>query len=227
MGGRNHQPCNIYLRESTSLSRALSLAMAHLELANVALEDELLRELDCSSYDWDGATILSSLQASYDALGVASNAIQNLRRKMYDTGFEDLPILRTVELFSLGRMMEADGLVIGSDWDRIAVIMNRDGFSGVVDEFEAQIEKLRNATKILIHSISTLSNVEIPRSRALNLVLEENLKGNFKTEFAKLYTIWSMFQAQFLASSLLSTELWYAFNKYGSLTRVAVALKSA
>lgn len=46
MGGKNHQPCSGYLALSTKLSRSLSLANAELELANVALEDLILAELD-------------------------------------------------------------------------------------------------------------------------------------------------------------------------------------
>jgi len=43
----------------------------------------------------------------------------------------------------------------------------------------------------------------------LNLVLEENRSGNFKQEFARLYCAWAKFQQLFLASSMLSTDLWY------------------
>ena len=51
----------------------------------------------------------------------------------------------------------------------------------------------------------------------LNLVLEQNRPGNFKVEFARLYTAWGKFHRIFLASSMLSTELWYAYTLRGSL----------
>ncbi|MFN3692742.1 MAG: hypothetical protein ACK4SL_01415 [Candidatus Paceibacteria bacterium] len=46
MGGKNHQPRGRYLQNSTLMSRSMSLAQIGLELANVALEDLILAELD-------------------------------------------------------------------------------------------------------------------------------------------------------------------------------------
>jgi hypothetical protein len=57
----------------------------------------------------------------------------------------------------------------------------------------------------------------IARKGEVTRTLEENRPGNIKEAFANLYCAWAKFNQDFLASSLLSTELWYAFNGYGSL----------
>jgi len=41
-------------------------------------------------------------------------------------------------------------------------------------------------------------------------VAEENQEDNFKEAFAKLYTQWLRYMQDFLASSLVSTEIYYA-----------------
>lgn len=50
---------------------------------------------------------------------------------------------------------------------------------------------------------------------------------SFKPGFAVLYTAWTKFNALFLASSLLSTELWYAFTGKGSLAPTKLQLRAA
>lgn len=51
----------------------------------------------------------------------------------------------------------------------------------------------------------------------LNLVLEQNQALNFRREFVVLYSAWASFEQAFLISSLISTEVWYRFNRFGSL----------
>ncbi|TXH01021.1 MAG: hypothetical protein E6R05_06185, partial [Candidatus Moraniibacteriota bacterium] len=97
MGGKNHQPCKTYLANSTRLSRYLSLAYAHLELGNAALEDILLGEL---SPDWNSRDAIGhyrdlqrELVTSVGELGHAKLALATLRQQMDETGFADLPTL--------------------------------------------------------------------------------------------------------------------------------------
>ena len=46
MGGKNHQPCGKYLRESAQLSQELSRLVAACEEANVQVEEIILGELN-------------------------------------------------------------------------------------------------------------------------------------------------------------------------------------
>lgn len=213
MGGKNHQPCDRYLGNSTRLSRALSVAQAELELGNVALEDLILAELD-----GDRGTIvaiLSRLNLSRNALVGAREVCADLRQQMDEAGFEDLPTLQRLNLEAIGANLATQGCVAQNAWNRIAHKMRAQGFSGVLAYFDARIDALAQKTATLIHQIEGLSTA-VERGE-VHLVVEENRPGNFKNAFAELYTAWASFSEEFLASSLLSTELWYAHNGRGSL----------
>ncbi len=90
--------------------------------------------------------------------------------------------------------------------------------------FDHSVWTLEVNTQSLITKISALNDAA--QKGEVNLVLEENRPGNIKESFACLYTAWAKFQQDFLASSLLSTELWYAFNGYGSLVGREAQLKA-
>lgn len=218
MGGINHQPCNkpntSYLKFSTRMSRALSVAKSELELANINLEDVLLAELD-------GATggsiskISLHLQRSSLALSQMQSEISSLRKDMQNNKFQDLPSLHTANLEVLGRDFDALGIIDKTAWDFVSKTMRHDGFYGMLAFFERETNQLDTHTIHLIEAIS--SSEDIVAEGTLNLVLEKNRPGNFKVEFARLYSAWLEFQQVFLASSMLSTELWYRYQGVGSL----------
>lgn len=209
MGGINHQPCNQYLRWSTKLSRAISLARAELDLANVALEDVIVAELEDRRESRDD--LMEHLKSSLASLRGAGQMINDLRREMKENGYKDLPTLRTLDLSEVGEQLVQNGLVERPAWDEMAETMKTGTFFANLDLFEAKVEDLYRKTTNLVMSFGRTQN------RSLSEVAEENQSSNFKIAFARLYTDWSKFHARFLASSLLSTEVWYAYMGYGSL----------
>lgn len=220
MGGKNHQPCRSYLVNSTKLSRHLSLARAELEQGNVALEDVLLCELEGETGDADAAT--RHLRLLLDALEESTKTLNDLRKQMLASRYEELPPLRTLDLASVGDALASMGLVSTPSWDRIVAIRLRDGFYGVLDHFEGLLQGIKEMTTTLDQQFSTASE-----RGNLTCVLEENLPGNFKAAFARLYTAYLDFESDFLASSVLSTEIWYSFTGRGSLTQNQPLRKSA
>ncbi len=126
MGGQNHQPCRIYLAESTRLSRFLSLGRAELELGNVALEDLILAELD--GQIGEIATIISHLEISKQALAGAADMVGKIRQKMYNNNFADMPNLRKLILGTLRTSFIAKSLVDADSWNTITCRMLRGGF---------------------------------------------------------------------------------------------------
>lgn len=212
MGGKNHQPCSGYLKNSTRLSRHLSLAIIALETANVKLEDLILDELE----DRVGSTdaIITGLKNSMSELDRMMEASTALRLQMDENGFEDLPSLRSIDLTVIGRSLNESGRVDATAWSEAATIMNKQGFYGMLDTFDAQIKELKRRTSDLIDLITAIDS----SSGEVHRILEENRHGNIRPTFAEVYTAWGTFNALFLASSLISTELWYSFNNYGSLT---------
>ncbi|OGZ33529.1 MAG: hypothetical protein A2Y98_01180 [Candidatus Portnoybacteria bacterium RBG_19FT_COMBO_36_7] len=213
MGGKNHQPCHIYLAESTRLSRFLSLAYAELELGNVALEDVILAELN--GQNGDTSVISKHLNFSMQSLTGATKMIGKIRQKMDEKDFADLPTLRKLNLRELGESLAGNGLVDSTSWKIISEKMIKGGFCEVLVLFESLIESLSVKTSSLMTMIATLEGAV--KKGEVSRILEENRPGNIKDDFAILFVAWAKFNQLFLASSVLSTELWYAFNGYGSL----------
>lgn len=214
MGGKNHQPCGQYLQNSTKMSRFMSLAFMTLEQANVALEDVILAEFNNGKGNVDD--IVSQLVASANYLDDMKSTVADLRQQMADLNYVDLPPLARMDMSAFGQQLVAGGLHTSqSDYNDAATIMVRGGFWEMISVFDARIDELIDQTSNLREAV--IATNSSATTGELHLVLEENRVGNFKPKFAELYTSWASFQQLFLASSLISTEVWYQFNRSGSL----------
>lgn len=218
MGGKNHQPCHSYLLNSTKLSRHLSLAYAHLELSNASLEDIIINELT-SEHTFQGGdhypVLIHELDVSTRELQNAQEALLRLRTQMQTDGFIDLPSLGRLDLNSIGAHLVHQGAVAYDAWTQAKIIMGKGGFFEMTNYFETSLIELIDLSQDLHTKFQELKQNICQGT--LSTVIEENQAGNFKIEFAALYTKWSQFNGLFLASSLISTELWYAFTGKGSL----------
>ena len=218
MGGKNHQPCNKpstgYLIESTKLSRALSSALAHLELANVDLENVLLGELiDKKSHTL--GHMIGNLKISELNLNEALKNLDTLESKMDRFYFQDLPTLKTVDLDMIGRSFIQRKMVDKIAWEVVRKAMKRGGFRNMLKYFKHGIYCIISQTIELQNIIRALESTA--NGAGLTDVLEKNQPGNIKIIFGALYTSWCGFNQVFLASSLLSTELWYQATNCPSL----------
>jgi hypothetical protein len=224
MGGKNHQPCGAYLPESTRLSRSLSLAHARLELANVALEDLLLGELVEGKHG-DIRDIIDHLDGSIVATNDAVTFAKELEMKLDENSFVDLPTLCKLDLDAIADNFAKHCMAEFHAANEVAERYRTSGFRGVLAYFHRSIIGLRQLTQQLRYEVQQLSGPAADGE--VHLVLEENRHGNIKPTFAKLYTNWERFNAFFLASSLLSTEVWYAFRGHGSLADPAARVRVA
>lgn len=223
MGGKNHQPCRQYLFTSTQMSRYASLAFAHLEMANVALEDLLLMEM--SSMKGDISNVQNQLENSRQNIIQLSDTAQRLRDEMNHRDYRDLITICPVDLDAIGAAFIKDGLVNADVWHKIAKNARSGGFHVNLTMIYEQALSLAEYTDKLSERVEGLR--KHAEDGTVTRVLEENLSGNLKFEFAKLYNAWIRFQAYFLASSLLSTEVHYAFSGYDPLVSVATQTSAA
>lgn len=215
MGGMNHQPCRSYLMQSTLLSRSICVAFINLEQANVSLEDIIIVELGNETSCGTVKEITSHLEKSKHELLNSNLCLDNLIEKMNELQFQDLPSLKSMSLRDFGTELVRAGMVNDQSWREVSTIMSNGGFYLATKVIKVKINNLISLTDDLICSVAV--NEKHANEGKLNLVLEENLEGNFKVKFAQLYQGWSEFQQFFLASSMCSTELWYRFNNFGSL----------
>lgn len=213
MGGINHQPCGSYLRTSTTISRLMTAAYASFLRANVALEDVILEELDGRKGDL--TPVLDELAESKSLLLRCKGSFGDLRLQMKTLGFSDLPTLHEVDLDALGEDLGCVGAVDRESWMLFANTMRSQGFKGSLALLEGSNEYLISLTAQLRGEVEVLVP-EVQRGQ-LSRVLEENRPGNIKLTFATLFNAWSTYTQEFLASSLISTELWYAHKGFGSV----------
>lgn len=219
MGGINHQPCNRpktqYLRFSTLMSRALSNARAQLELSNVRLEDILLREMGYPQGDGTVNSVLVGLNESCDSIRVLITEISNLRGNMKQNDYEDLHLVLGIKVADVVDGLAGRNLATPESLNSVAETMDAGGFYQMLDRLNTGAESLLELTAALVAKFDGLSSKE-PDYR-ITAVLERNLSGNIKVEFANLYSAWNSFQELFLASSMVSTEIWYRYSQVGSL----------
>jgi hypothetical protein len=220
MGGKNHQPCRNYIEPSTRLSRAVSIACIELETANVHLEDLLLAEFSGGRGTVDG--ICDHLELSRKALLEVMRNIELLQAKMDKLGYKDLPSLHKIDLEKLGQKLADMGMVDKSSWDVMSSTMIGGSFYANLARFKDRVLDLVNMTVTLN---TTIVNLRASANEGrMNVVLEGNMPGNIRVDFARLYSSWSDFNREFLASSILSTEVWYNSEGFGSLTGSEVPL---
>ena len=122
--------------------------------------------------------------------------------------------------------MNMQGLMLSmTAWESASAIMMTKGFYGMLDAFNSDIDHLDQMTHDLI--VMVRANEPAAQAGSLSEVLEGNTDGNFKREFARLYSAWAAFQQFFLSSSIISTEAWYRFTGVGSLVDDQIATKMA
>ncbi len=217
MGGKNHQPCREYLPISTRMSRCASLAFAHLELANVALEDLILSEMKGKIGNL--SAVKSRLTLSQESVTKLIDTITELEVELNHRDFQDLLTVCSVNLDAIGQAFIANNMVSATAWSQVSKNAREGGFRKNLAFIHESAQALVGYTAELGKKVTGLQkNAE---DGVVMQVLEENLHGNLKPEFAKLYCAWSRFQEVFLASALLSTEVYYAFNGYGSLMDIS------
>lgn len=217
MGGKNHQPCSGYLPISTKMSRYASLAFANLEMANVALEDLLLTEMDGGIGSING--IKYQLEKSQENIFQLIGIAQELGAETERRGYQDLLTIRSVNLDAIGTALIGDNMVDSTSWNEVVKNARLGGFRANLMMIHERSLFLAEHTHKLIDQVADL-HAHAEKGN-VTLILEKNLNGNLKPEFAKLYHAWTRFQEFFIASSLLSTEVYYAFNGYGSLVDLA------
>lgn len=211
MGGINHQPCRNYFRESTEWSRNLSVAESEFHLANIALEDVILGELDGEIISVQ--EIVSHLEKSYQALNSAWSNACTIQEKMKMLNFQDFDCIADSHFDYLGKILSSQGVVSHFAWDEVLSCIRKNGFQAVVENSKKQIEDIMNATKRLMDCVDMLSPGNIID------VMEENRPENIRIPFGYLYCSRSFFMQSFLASSIISSEAWYLSRGHESFEK--------
>ncbi len=201
MGGINHQPCRNYFRESTEWSRNLSIAESEFHLANIALEDIILMELNGKISSLKG--IIYHLESSSWALSRAWDNASLIEEKMELLDFQDFECVFSSHFDSLGELLASRGIVDLSSWEKVLGCIRENGFRMVVKNSKNKIEDMIRATQELIDSINRISPGGIID------IMEENKPDNIRIPFGYLYSSRSSFMQFFLASSIISAEAWY------------------
>ena len=227
MGGINHQPCGKYLGPSTRMSKAFSLARAHFEHSNVALEDALISEIE------SGIGNVSALQKaitfidnSIIELGIAVECSVELEQKMVEYGYKPWPsfaLFQTEEkMIALGQDLATAGLLQMDSFKPIALPQLEQGFWATLHLLRDQFVALKEMESDLRDKI--LPALKVAAAGRLANELEDNGELSFRGSFMRAYAKWNKSHDMFLASAVLSTELWFRSISKGSLLNEAPAL---
>ncbi|MEI8123910.1 MAG: hypothetical protein WCG60_01945 [bacterium] len=139
-----------------------------------------------------------------------------LQDKMDRLGYKDLPTLHIIDLDKLGQRLAGMGMVDKTAWDSMSSVMLNGSFYASLSMFKDKILDLISLTATLN---TTIDNLRLSADKGCtNVVLEENLPGSLRADFARLYSSWNIFHREFLASSILSAEVWYASGGFTSIT---------
>lgn len=191
----------------------MSLSRLELENANVALENVILDELSGKTGNLEIS--IRHIVNSMDELSIAIALCDLLRDQMDKEGYVDLPPYQSIDLKALGEVVSSEKMVERDAWDDVLAWGTKDGFYGVLAQIKHSLEEISHLSQCLLTQTKTL--VEKTPNGGVERELETNGNANLKKEFAQLYSKWHWFGGRFLASSMLSTEVWYVFNNYGSL----------
>ncbi len=212
MGGINHQPCKHYLAQSTRMSRAMSMTGIALEVLNVKLEDIILSNLNGETVDLD--MLLSSAQSLSDNAERGDLAIAALISQMDELYYVDLPVASSFNHALFGKKAVAKAMVTQYGFDEIAEKYISGGFRAAISHLRTCHSDFHRSVVQMHRQIEDLKRLDISD---IAFEFESNGTGNIRPQFAKMYTSWDRFRQMFLASSLISTEIFYISESCGSL----------
>lgn len=218
MGGKNHQPCGGYIRQSTIASRFHSLVGIAIESVNINLEDAIIADMN-REHDQSNAYIdntIKNLEATLEQLDGLRDAIIDLMDEMDVNGYQDLPPIHSLDWDAIGRDFADRKMVAGDAWNHVGFILGSGGFKALFTAYAQDVANIKQSVTELLRLFENRPNENI------TIILEENRDGNMRPMFAQVYQSWNAFSQRFLASSLISSEIWYAFNGYGSMTQSGV-----
>ncbi|HEY9583910.1 MAG TPA: hypothetical protein VJI66_03050 [Candidatus Paceibacterota bacterium] len=169
-------------------------------------------------------TVQHYLLASGDYVRQALADITALANQMNVLGYTDLPEINDPRVSYEGGELSDRGIVLCRSWVKMYDLWREKTFYGVLDYFTTALLEIERDTMTLAKKISGLQ--DHAEDGKIHTILESNMDGNFKVEFAKLYTSWNTFLSDFMASSLISTTIWYLNETVGTLlnpkTKVSV-----
>lgn len=227
MGGINHQPCSKYLGPSTRMSRAFSLARAHFEHSNAALEDALLSEIESGIGDVSALQkTITYIDNSIVELDAAVDSSIELEQKMVEYGYKPWPAFALFQteanMMALGQDLATAGLLQIDSFKSVALPQLEQGFWATLHLLRNQFVALKEMESELKGQI--LPALKIAAAGTLTSELEENGELSFRGSFMRIYAAWNKSHGMFLASAALSTELWFRSASRGSLLSNAPAL---
>lgn len=212
MGGQNHQPCREFLANSTRLSRAVSWVGVSLDAFNIQLEDEILENLDGKQVTLD--RLWACANELKLKVHLVHEAFSVLSLQMDERYYVDLPSANGFDYKDFGSKVSAVGMVGQVAFQRIATQYMAGGFRSALAFMRSEAVAFESRVSAMMTMVEFLASEKIVDIAA---EFESNGIGNIRGPFAQMYTAWHSFQQTFLASSLISTEIFYLSEGYGSL----------
>lgn len=220
MGGINHQPCRNYLAQSTVLSALVCASRLRLEDANIHLEKALLSELEQHRGNpGEFTSALTALDGSIKGADDTITALGKLEQDMRDTNYQPWPAFARFntadKLMGLGKDLAVKGLIDLVAFEAIALPQLDGGFYATIALLRIELQQVRQRMVELRSAMG--DSVMLAEQGMLADELETNGELSFRGKFMMVYQAWNRLYSMFLASAVLSTELWFLSSGAGSL----------
>jgi hypothetical protein len=219
MGGINHQPTKGQMVFSTMLSQYFTGSLAKLMLANYELEHALLSEFDGAPptrivFLIDRAR--RELADSKQLLVNAIDAIDYLVAQMGKLEYVDPSRSMVSDYKSLGNDLSQQGLIPLNEqiWYMISQVRQKEAFFGVCRLFRERFLDLITQTEDL-EAMFDLARRYAEDGMLIPAVDENRIP--FRQSFFQLLTKVIETLTMFLHSAVMSTEMYYRQEGYGSL----------
>lgn len=190
----------------------MSLTSMALESFNVKLEDMILVNLVNESVS---PRILSiEVRHVMDSVVRAEQSIDMLLMQMDELYYVDLPATDDFQLDEFGDKV-IPRLMVGTEaYKEIATHYKAGGFRSALNHLRVKHSQFGFAVADMATKVQELADTDVDD---IAVEFESNDTGNIRPQFAVMYTTWSQFHQMFLASSLISTEIFYIQEGVDSL----------
>lgn len=195
--------CEDYISLASNMRRHFTLMESYFGFAQVAFEDVLYGRATPHSVEHH---LRNSRANALQVITIADSLESKMRKS------NDLFVLSTIDLDALGQIFISNSVVNARAWKQATTNARLGGF-------HKNLSLIRSTTVLVIDRIGNLSKrmnrLRENKEELLNEQLcETNLPGSLGVSFAQLKTLLSGFQSTFIASLILSTEIYHHF--YGN-----------
>ncbi len=211
----NHQPCRESAIASTQMSRHLSSATSHIHLANIRLEDLIVDELELGIVQPHAVEpLIGHLREAAADFSKASSVARTMDEALRVSNFIDCKDPQ--KLATIAKRLADQRMLDPHHAGAVELDRSKGGFLACLARIQEGFGQCEMLTRQLCDAFHTLQSRMQAEEKAFDH-LEFNTPESIKPAFAMLFAAVGALNGYFLASAIVSTEIFYAVAGLGRL----------